>query len=542
MRVTNNMIMKNASSNINSTKETVNKRNTQMTTQKKISSPSEDPVVAVRSLRLSTSLSTLGQYYEKNIPDATSWLDVTETALINMRTVVSDCRSLVVTGSTDTYSAEDRNTLATQLTQLQQQLYAEGNADYAGRTVFTGFRTDCNLTFTENEADTKYRITQTLSTQDAMESYRYYSGQVSVPTDENTLINDAITDISVKEYSRIRLNYDNIDSIDNMSIKWTDDQGVDHTVSYKGTLDAASDSYLADVDGTTDDGTYTLKVYESADDWAQAGDKTTITTGEKTVGDDEIVVIRETGEMIFGKNIAAEMKKYNATVEVEYDKTGFGQGELRPEYYYNCSKRADSDPTVNGLPITYTKYDENGNVVNYDINYTIAANQTIAVNTEASSVFDSSLSRDLSELVTAVKNTITAHDKVDKIKSMMSDTQFASDEDQTKLNEWLEAAQKEADYADDNMQKLYSTELGKIDKYYSKINLAVTDLGCKTDSLTLTKTRVGDQQETTEELQSQNDDLDLSSIIIDYTAAYTAYQASLQAASKLGSTSLLNYL
>ncbi len=172
----------------------------------------------------------------------------------------------------------------------------------------------------------------------------------------------------------------------------------------------------------------------------------------------------------------------------------------------------------------------------------MAADQTVTVNTEASNVFDSSLQRDLAELTSVVKNTITAHNKMDKIKSMMAESQYSSEEDQAKLTEWLEAAQKEADYADDHMQKLFSKELGKIDTYYSKINLAVTDLGCKTDSLSLTKTRVGDQQETTEELQSQNDDLDLSQIIIDYTAAYTAYQASLQAASKLGSTSLLNYL
>ncbi len=39
MRVTNKMIMNNAASNINSTKEIVNQRNTQMTTQKKIDKP-----------------------------------------------------------------------------------------------------------------------------------------------------------------------------------------------------------------------------------------------------------------------------------------------------------------------------------------------------------------------------------------------------------------------------------------------------------------------------------------------------------------------
>ena len=44
MRVTNNMITSNTKSNINANKVLVDKYNTQMTTQKKINKPSDDPV------------------------------------------------------------------------------------------------------------------------------------------------------------------------------------------------------------------------------------------------------------------------------------------------------------------------------------------------------------------------------------------------------------------------------------------------------------------------------------------------------------------
>ena len=79
MRVTNNMILRNSSYNINGTKGSVNSSMNQMTTQKKIDKPSDDPVVAIRSLRLSTGLSRVDQYYKKNIPDAESWLTATAT-------------------------------------------------------------------------------------------------------------------------------------------------------------------------------------------------------------------------------------------------------------------------------------------------------------------------------------------------------------------------------------------------------------------------------------------------------------------------------
>ncbi|MBQ1604652.1 MAG: hypothetical protein II091_02875 [Lachnospiraceae bacterium] len=118
MRVTNNMIMRNSSYNIGGTKNLVSLANNQMTTQKKISRPSDDPVIAIRSLRLGTSLAKTNQYYEKNIPDAESWLDVTETALTNMKTLMTDVRTQVVNGTTDTLTQDDRNTILTQLRAL----------------------------------------------------------------------------------------------------------------------------------------------------------------------------------------------------------------------------------------------------------------------------------------------------------------------------------------------------------------------------------------------------------------------------------------
>lgn len=66
MRITNNIILHNTTSNINGNKVNVNNLNNQMTSQKKIQRPSENPVIAVRSLRLRTTLSEIDQYYENN--------------------------------------------------------------------------------------------------------------------------------------------------------------------------------------------------------------------------------------------------------------------------------------------------------------------------------------------------------------------------------------------------------------------------------------------------------------------------------------------
>ena len=101
MRITNNMMLRNASSNINGNKINVNAMENQMSSQKKIQRPSDDPVIAVRALRLRSSLSEINQYYENNIPDAESWLEVTETALKNMEKILTDIRTQCEYGSGD---------------------------------------------------------------------------------------------------------------------------------------------------------------------------------------------------------------------------------------------------------------------------------------------------------------------------------------------------------------------------------------------------------------------------------------------------------
>ena len=49
MRVTNSMISRNSMINMNNNKVNVDILNNQMTTQKKISRPSEDPIIAIRA-------------------------------------------------------------------------------------------------------------------------------------------------------------------------------------------------------------------------------------------------------------------------------------------------------------------------------------------------------------------------------------------------------------------------------------------------------------------------------------------------------------
>jgi len=600
MRITNNMIMNNARVNINGNKVAVDAGDTQMTTQKKISRPSDDPVIAVRSLRLQTQLSKVDQYLNKNITDAESWMDITESALNNTVSCLTRLKELTNQGANDINNENDRKSILQELKQLQEAIFSEGNADCAGRTVFTGYRTDKNLCFTSDDVNSKYNITQKLSYDD-LTNFRYYNHKVTAPANNDEvnnygkpgLRNDDLN-IQESEYKRLRLNYDDITNVDSVTFSYTTNDGItvsnqvnfyndgdiDKTkvpplVSYNKTEERGYDKngYDGSVkrpvysdDGKTTDVNYSyvdktatadnitavdktgknqkkptefepkqVLVFANEDDWADWSSKNATPDDlkkTKYVPDEAVVLIKNTGDLVFGKNAAGDMASKKATVSVNYDKNGFTAGELKPEYYYDCVDNTD----VKNRQV-YRRSD-----ISYDINYTVSMNQQLAVNLQANECFDSSILQDINDLTAAITNTQNAATKVSKIKAMLSDSSYQGADSQQNLNKWLESAQREYDFYNDNMGKLLDSVHGNVDKYLDKANSAVTKLGCKGDELSLTKLRMDDQDQTVKQLQSENDNLDLSEILINYTQSYTAYQSSLIAAGKLGQQSLLNYI
>ncbi len=531
MRVTNKMILTNSAHNINEVKVGVDKANTQMTNQQKINRPSEDPVIAVRSLRLQTTYSKTEQYYRKNIPDAESWLEVTETALKKMKDVITDMRTLAINGATGTLTQEDRNTIRTQLKALQEEIYTLGNADYAGRTVFTGYRTDRQLTFMGNEKDTAYTIKQKISSEKILPS-RYYSNMVDIPSspaEVNALTPAMSADMTTREtnYYRMRLAYNDINgdvdngvpAIDpaNLSIKYANLDPVTH----EPILDAFGNPTYTDITPPAGN----ISIYQSEAEWEAV-------SGIKEVAPGNIVIIKGTGDVIYGDDLAYSIQSNKAELDITYTKKGFTTAELRPEYYFNCTDITD--------PLKHIDYVKENRA--YDINYSIAENQALKVNVEAPDVFNHSIYQDMADMINAVTYSIDAHDKMTKIEDMLKDPNYADKESQGKLMEWRALCQKEVDYADDNLDKLYTEEIKYTDQYLADMNLSITRLGCTVDTLKMTKSRMSDYEENVMKLQSENDNVDLSQVIIDYTAIYNAYQSSLTAAGKLYQQTLLNYI
>lgn len=144
MRITNNMLIGNMVNYIGNNLTRMDKYQGQLATGKKIRVPSDDPVVAARALKLRTDVAEIDQY-KKNVKDATSWLDMTEDALSKMNEVMQRARELTVQGANGTTTTDDMQKISAEMKQLRTQLISLGNSSYAGRYLFSGYKTDQKL-------------------------------------------------------------------------------------------------------------------------------------------------------------------------------------------------------------------------------------------------------------------------------------------------------------------------------------------------------------------------------------------------------------
>ena len=501
MRITNGMMINNSLANINVNKLNVDKWSTQQSTGKKIQKPSDDPIIAVRALRFRSQLTELTQYLDKNISDAESWMNVTEDALTGVSDLMQSMQKYLDQAANDTYNEKNRKDIAETLQQYKEQIFQDANADYAGRRVFAGFKTDTDMTF-RTDTEQRYDITENI-TMDSIDTVTKIKNLVSVDTVTNIPLTD---NPDMHEVYRIRLSYEKLssgtcqitDSQGNppagITIKWV-------TADAQGVYKDENGNVIQDIYSPTNNDAYFLA---------------------------------DTGELILSENAHQNLltAMNNETLSVTYTKENFEKNDLRPEQYFDCvSYEADGT----------TKKNKYSNTVQ-DILYTVNFNQKLKVNTEGKNVFTHNIVRDVDELLNNVEAAQAAQSKVDAIKNMMKEQKYAGDTDQKNLQSMLEAAEKELALADDIMQKSFERGITKFQGHQKVVDAAVADVGSRTKRLELNKERLGSQETVYEELKSSNEDINLPETIIRLAAASMVYDASLSATSKIITKSLLDYL
>jgi flagellar hook-associated protein 3 FlgL len=137
MRVTQSMLANNMLRNLSNSYERLGKYQEQLTTGKKITRPSDDPVVAMKGIAYREDLARVKQY-QRNIGEVHNWIDSADDALDKVGLALQRVQELVVQASTDTATSEDRKKIADEIDQIQKQIVDVANTKVGGKYIFNG--------------------------------------------------------------------------------------------------------------------------------------------------------------------------------------------------------------------------------------------------------------------------------------------------------------------------------------------------------------------------------------------------------------------
>ncbi len=562
MRITNKIMQKNNLSNINTNKIYQDKLSTQMSTQKKINRPSDDPVVAIRALRLRSSVTEITQYYSKNIPDAESWLSVTEDALKNLSAIITNMITLCTKGANGPLKTEDRQIILEQLKALGEEVYATGDADYAGRYVFTGYRTDTPLSF-DKEENIKYEITEQLKNNAIDSVTKVNVGKLADlnsanfnSADMKDIVEDDITDVEVH---RIRLAYDDCSADGSVKVSFKVPKqatNADGSLKFETNPDG---SQKLDGDGNP------IPVYEKDADGKIVYNTVTWPNSEVTIktmhpydnpdpynyiADDahkgEVVFVPETGELLLGDDRYQELMKIKdddttladeAEIRVTYEKQHWQKGDLRPEHYFYCK----SNPGDAEKEIVYNQSYLSIDAERQDIEYDVGYNQTIRVNSTADQCFKHGIGREVDDLLTSIQDVLDLEAQQSSLEKMMESLEDGTTEKKTMQNQ-LDALNKALTLAKKKEQKLFEEGITAFQGHLDDASLCITECGTRSSKLALIKNRSQNQKTTFETLKSENEDIDITEVAIQLNSAELTYEAALMATGKVSQTTLLNYI
>ncbi|WP_226654388.1 flagellar hook-associated protein FlgL [Pseudalkalibacillus hwajinpoensis] len=141
MRITQQMLSSNMTSQLQQNLSRYEKANEQVSTGKRINAPSDDPIGVQKSLKLASQLAD-NEQYERNTDYTLSWMETTDQALNSISNALQRANELGLQASNGTNSPEDQQTIAKEIEQLRAEIQDIANTKFDGKYIFNGQQTD----------------------------------------------------------------------------------------------------------------------------------------------------------------------------------------------------------------------------------------------------------------------------------------------------------------------------------------------------------------------------------------------------------------
>ncbi len=126
--------------NLSSSYEKLGKYQDQLNTGKKITKPSDDPVIAIKGMRYRTDLTEVEQY-KRNLSEAYTWMESADDAMDKMTQALQRVRELTVQASTGTNGPDEKKSIAIEIEQLKEHIATIANTKVGNRYIFNGTNT-----------------------------------------------------------------------------------------------------------------------------------------------------------------------------------------------------------------------------------------------------------------------------------------------------------------------------------------------------------------------------------------------------------------
>ncbi|SFE92760.1 flagellar hook-associated protein FlgL [Alteribacillus iranensis] len=165
MRVTQSMLAQRSLQYMSQNYEKISQLQNQLSSGKKITRASQDPVVAMNGIRYRTQHIEVEQF-QRNLGEAYNWLDSSDSALNQATQALQKVRELLVQASNDTYEEGQRSNIAKEVNQLMKHVESVANTKVNNKFIFNGTNTteppvtlhDDGATTSNNEEDVSIEL------------------------------------------------------------------------------------------------------------------------------------------------------------------------------------------------------------------------------------------------------------------------------------------------------------------------------------------------------------------------------------------------
>jgi len=550
MRITNNMLINNMMGFVNNNLTRMDKLQTQLATGKKISVPSDDPIIAAKALKLRTDVSEVAQY-KRNSEDANSWMDITESSMGMIVDVLQRSRELAVQAANGTMTISDKEKIQKEIEQQRGELIHIANSTYAGRYVFSGYSTDTPLmnedgTYASSVASNDTAIVKSGLidlTQTPINSTRNFQICLDGTNYRNVIIPANNYDGVTNDLDTLAADIESaVTSYPELSdIKVVNDNGRIQ-FSLKNTLDPNGNRlklYLKE--GATDDLLQDIKIKTDAVTGITVSKSEDITY---QIGISDSLNINVLGTQLFGSGVKNDMGGFMVQFDRFIDSLTF-PGKVS---YIKGQKIVGSASSPLDL--------SNNNQFNIKVDG-MGAYSTITIPDPGGYTFDGTAGKTLDDMVNSIQTLINADASLSaaNVKVINDDGRitFSCDEGRKITfqegpynNNALSALRLYTDLNKTVESKTgnegINQALTELEDLRNKVMSIRSDIGARVNRIELTLNRLENDNVNFTQLMSENEDADMAETIMNLKNEENVYKSSLAGGARIIQPSLMDFL